>query len=187
MFFLYLRTFSMVHSFSIDKPNSDTDWFTLLLKYTALFMIFWIVAWFGVFYFITKEQDPLIEDSVFNNGGLMSALIAAVVAAFLGYRAWSKFRFGSPFAFHFNDDQSTLTIRLVNTLNNKEREMIIPYDYLRITETDREDALFGKQRIIDIHDRSRLITSFNIELTAWVRHPELDTLVQLFMKFGAMN
>lgn len=173
----------MEQFFSIDKPTSDRNWFTLLLKYTALFMIIWIAAWFAVFYFITKQQEPLIENAVFDNGGWMSAGIAILVVAFLFYRAWSKFRYGAAFAFRFDEAAQVLTIRSVNTMNDREKETTIPYDHLRITELGREDPLFGRQRIFEIRDKNKLISTVNIELTAWIRHPELELLLACLRKF----
>ena len=82
----------------------------------------------------------------------------------------------------FDDNVSEFTVRVVNTLNEKEKDITIPYAQLVIKELDKEDKLFGKQRLFSFYQQGSLMTRVNIDLTAWSRLENLEDLLLLLRK-----
>lgn len=172
----------MVKVFFTDKPTSDTNYFTLFLKYTALFIITWIASWLFLLFFIARKKSEDADNFVFDNGGLISIIIAVGVIIFYIKNASKKYKYGIPFKMTFDDKTSEFTVRVVNTLNDKEKDITIPYTQLVIKETDKEDKLFGKQRLFDFYKQANLMTKVNIDLTAWCRLENLEGLLVLLRK-----
>jgi len=172
----------MANVFLTDKPTSDTNYFTLFLKYTALFIITWIAFWLFLLFIVARKRSEDADNFVFDNGGLISIFIAIGVIIFYIRNAINKYKYGTPFKMTFDNAASEFTVRVVNTLNDKEKDIIIPYTQLVIKEFDKEDKLFGKQRLFDFYQQSNLMTKVNIDMTAWCRLENLDDLLILLRK-----
>jgi hypothetical protein len=168
-------------SYSIDKPSSDNSYFTVFLKYTTLLIVAWIAGWFILLFYVAKFRVKYIEDAILDNGAWVSLAVAISVVIFFARRTFAKYRYGSAFVFSFNDELETLTIRLTNTLNDKEREVQVPYQRLFVLVSGADSRLFGKQRIYSFYDDQIPVTSVNIDLTAWCR---LENLPELLNRFG---
>ncbi|HNP24468.1 MAG TPA: hypothetical protein PKM63_21320 [Panacibacter sp.] len=172
----------MAKSFFTDKPTSDTNYFNLFLKYTALFIITWIASWLLLLFFIARKESENADNFVFDNGGLISIILAVAVIFFYIQNATKKYKYGTPFKMTFDDNVSEFTVRVVNTLNEKEKDITIPYAQLVIKELDKEDKLFGKQRLFSFYQQGSLMTRVNIDLTAWSRLENLEDLLLLLRK-----
>lgn len=165
--------------FETDKPVSDTNLFTLILKYAALLMIAWIGGWMLTLLLLTQDKNDIADDWVADNGGLISLLIAIVVVLFFIFRGIRKYKFGTPYVFEFDNTDQQLRITVVNTLNDKTKTISIPYKELNISRNFTEDRLFGKQRIYRFYQNNQLATKVNIDMTAWCRLTNLDELIRL--------
>jgi len=165
--------------FETDKPVSDTNLFTIILKYAALFMIAWIGGWILTLLILSKDKYDIADDWVADNGGLISLLIAITVVLIFIYRVIRKYKFGSPFVFEFDNARQQLRITVVNTLNDKTKTITIPFNELDISRNFTEDRLFGKQRIYRFYQKNRLVSKVNIDMTAWCRLSNLDELLRL--------
>lgn len=165
--------------FETDKPVSDTNLFTLILKYAALFMIAWIGGWMLTLLLLTQDKNDIADDWVADNGGLISLLIAIVVVLLFIYRGIRKYKFGTPFIIEFDNTGQQLRITVVNTLNDKTKAISIPYKELNISRNFTEDRLFGKHRIYHFYQNNQLVTKVNIDMTAWCRLTNLDELIRL--------
>jgi hypothetical protein len=172
----------MANVFFTDKPSSDTNYFTLFLKYTALFIVTWFAFWLFLLFIIARKKSQDADNFVFDNGGLISIIIAVGVIIFYIQNATKKYKYGTPFKMTFDDNASEFTIRVVNTLNDKEKDITIPYTQLIIKEIKKEDKLFGKQRLFDFYQQANLMTKVNIDLTAWCRLENLEDLLLLLRK-----
>lgn len=165
--------------FETDKPVSDTNLFTLILKYSALFMIAWMGGWILTLLLLTQDKNDIADDWVADNGGLISLLIAIAVVLIFIYRGIRKYKFGTPFIIEFDNTGQQLLITVVNKLNDKTKTISIPFKELNINRNYTEDRLFGKQRIYRFYQNNKLATKVNIDMTAWCRHENLEGLLRL--------
>lgn len=170
--------------YQIDKPASDNSYFTLFLKYSTLFIVAWFLGWGILLLYIEKYKIKFIEDTILDNGGIVSLAVAIAVVIFFARRTYAKYKYGSAFVITFNDTAATCTFRLTNTMNGKEWDVSIPYEHLEVLKEEKQNELFGEQNIYAFYNSRKPVTIINIQLTAWCRLEQLDQLTDKLNGFN---
>ena len=165
--------------YEINKPESELTegYFTLMLKYTTLFIVGWFGGWIFLLIISTRRgnRSSGIGDLFFGNPEYTSIVLALVVIYFFGQRAYKKYKLGLITSIEF--EETKIKLGLLNTINGAHKNKEINIDNVMIEMKTKQDNLFGKQRIFEIYENNILINRLNIELTAWSRHPEIEMLV----------
>lgn len=162
--------------YEINKPESELTegYFTLALKYITLFIIGWIGGWVFLM-FVSSGKRSELSDLLFNNPEYTSIAISLAVIYFFGQRSFKKYRMGLITSIEFNETK--LKLGLLNTINGSHKYKEIETNNLKISLKNKQDNLFGKQRVFEFYEKNILINRLNIELTAWCRHPDIETIV----------
>lgn len=160
--------------YEINKPPSELTegYVVLFMKYITLFIIGWFGGWIMLAIAFRRSSSTLIS----NNLGLISIFIAVAVIYLFGNRAYKKYKLGLLTSVEF--DENTLKLGLLNTINGAHKYKEIPKSFLKVTVISKDDNLLGKQRIFEIYEKTELMNRFNIELTAWCRHPQIEEIVE---------
>jgi len=173
--------------YSIEIPNSDLNHgkLNIFLKYITYFIIGWFVSWIILLYRSTdnKYTEIKLVDFIFDNPGLFSALISLFVVGFLVNRVYTKFKLGQMISIEILPNSSSLILELVNTFNGNIWKVDIPFNHLKVYIDEKENKLFGKQRIVTFFNNGKEVTKINIELTAWCRHSDIDSIISKLKVF----
>lgn len=172
-----------MEKYFIEKPIDDNGIFVLILKYTTLLLVTWIVAFMVIGFVLARKSSS--ATFLTNNIGLISLFIAAAVVFYYVRSIYNKYRLGSLFEITFDNTNNEIKISVVNTLNDKVKERVIKYENLITKPEIKDNGLTGKQRIINIYNRKEYINRLNIDLTAWCRHENIDELIENFKKFSS--
>lgn len=165
--------------YCIEKPTSDSGIIVLILKYTTTFIVPWLAGWLFLSFFLSsKSKIGGHSENIGTVLGLLNILIAVIICIFHIIDSLKKYKMGTPFKFIFDFEHYNLSIRTINTINEKEKEIIIDFNTLRIVEEKKVNLFLGKQRVFNIYNKDKLITILNIDLTAWCRYEQLNELIE---------
>lgn len=175
--------------YEINKPDSELTegYFTLFLKYLTLFL----VGWFGGWLFLLFYKSPRISlksrndfsNLLINNPGVTSIVVGLGVLYFFAQRAYKKSKLGLMTKIEFDDNNSIVILGLLNTMSGAYKERKINIKDIKTILELKNDNLFGRQRIFEIFDKNILVNRLNIDLTAWCRHPEIETIFNKLNQF----
>jgi hypothetical protein len=167
--------------YETNQPPSELSdgYFNLLLKHLVLFILSWVGGWGILTILLVRRPDHHSAIALFINHhlGLISIFIALTIVGIFIYRAFQKYRLGLITDIEFDDIHGQLNFSVINTITGKTTHKNIAYTNLQIREYHVDDKLLGPQRIYEIYEGSTLRNRWNIELTAWTRHPEIDEIV----------
>lgn len=164
--------------FQIQEPTRElTDgYFTLGLKYSVLTLIGWMVgviivciypclAWSG------DKYPPML---VFLNDHHIIHIIASIFLIFFFSKyQFKKYEIGLITNFEFCEEENSLSLSKINTLNGKLRKFSIPYSSLKV----KKGKLIGEQTIYHFYNFDHLISSFNVTLSPWKKHEKFSELI----------
>lgn len=165
--------------YEINKPESELTegYFTLIIKYTTLFILGWLGAWILLLIISTRRgtRNSGIGDVFFGNPEYTSIVIAIAVIYFFGQKAYKNYKLGLITSIEF--EETKLKLGLLNTINGSHKTKEINTSNLKIKMQTKQDSLYGNQRIFEFFENNILINRLNIELTAWNRHTEIELIV----------
>ncbi len=165
--------------YSIEKPESDTGIVVLVMKYSTIFIVPWLAGWlFLSFLFTDKSRSGETSESIGNYLGILNIIIALIICFFHIKESLRKYKMGTPFEFTFDHDLSTLSINTINTINDKEKEVLIDYKNLVVIEEQKNNPFLGRQRVYTLTDKSIPRIILNVDLSAWCRHDQLGELIE---------
>jgi hypothetical protein len=171
----------MNDSYEIDKPTSDLNYLTIGIKYIVLFIILFLGSWIALPLFVSKGRPTRVNSTaelLFENPLWSSLIISIGVIIWFIYRTRKKYKFGEVFKIDFNDSDRKLEINTVNLANNAEKVNHYEYKNLSYDFKNKEDSLFGKQRILKINNNGKTVHEINFDRTAWCRHKRIDKLIE---------
>jgi hypothetical protein len=169
----------------IQEPDRELKEgiFTLVLKYSVLFIVSYM-AGITIFIFKPSRSNSVSNkmDSFMDNPAFFSYIIIVLVFTFYTKRLYDKFKNGLITEFIFDENDNLVQLSLLNTFNGKKRNLNFLINELSVTISTKESILFGKQRVLTFYKteptgQKSIITTLNIELTAWVRHPEIHEVL----------
>ncbi|MBI6120116.1 hypothetical protein [Salegentibacter maritimus] len=171
----------MKESFQIEKPTSDIDIVTAIIKYIVLGITLFLASWIAIPLLISQNRPYRLNKTfeiLFSNPLMSSILISVLVIGFLIYRSWKKYRVGEVYKIYFDDMKQKLIVNTVNTANNKEKVNVYSYSDITYKLNQVTDPLFGYQRILQISEENKNVHSINIDRTAWCRNEHLEELIE---------
>lgn len=171
----------MTNNYKIEKPTSDLNYLTNGIKYVVLGIILFFASWIAVPLFVSQNRPYRLNsvfELIFENPVFFSIGFACLVIGFLIYRTWKKYKFGEVYSIEFNDSKKILEISYVNLANNQEKKRKYHYKNLSFELLNKEDALFGKQRVLLINNNSKKVHEINFDRTAWCRNEQIDQLIE---------
>ena len=170
--------------FNIEKPTNELTegYFSLILKYLIVFIVSWIGGWILLLFLSSGRRHSKLGDYLLNYAEYTSVFIALIVIIILVIRVRRKYKLGLLTYIEFGEDY--VLLNLLNTINGEIRTQRINKRMLKVRITTKDDFLFGKQRILSIYDNNTLINILNVELTAWIRHSQIDHLITKLMNLG---
>jgi hypothetical protein len=177
--------------FEIDKPAYHTNWLILSIKYFTFFIILWIANIIIVLGVIQKNTNFGIF--VDENLGTITFLTALAAIFYIGFRINKKYRLGNLFEITFDDDNKCLSLLVINSNTNAISLKKINYADLKIVsythteDTHQANKILGNQRIIKIYNRSTLVNTLHIEMTAWCRHHEIEYIIEKLNTVASLN
>jgi len=171
----------MTDSYEIEKPISDLNFLTIGIKYTVLFIVLFLTSWIAIPLFVSRGRPTRVNTTaelLFENPLWSSLIISIGVITWFIYRTRKKYKFGEVFKIDFNDSDQKLEIKTVNLANNQEKDNHYDYKNLSYDFQNKEDSLFGKQRILKIKNYDRTVHEINFDRTAWCRNERIDKLIE---------
>ena len=171
----------MNNSFQIEKPTSDLNIVTSVIKYIVLSIILFLASWIAIPLLISQNRPYRLNNTfelLFTNPIISSILITVLVIGFLIYRTWKKYRFGEVYKIEFYDSDQKLVVKTVNTANNREKVNYYYYSDISYRLDQTTDPLFGDQRILRINEKDKTAHLINIDRTAWCRNEHLEELIE---------
>lgn len=172
-------------TFSIENPDYELSngYFTLVIKYLALFAATWIACWLLLLFLpkggLSGSSFRWISIFLRHPSG-MSILFAVGVIGSYSLKLYKRAKFGLLKSITINED--TIEMILFNEVNGKSRTRTVPISSFHTHLKEENHILFGQQRIVDVFDNGQKITSLNIDKTAWCRHPEVEMLISALTK-----
>lgn len=171
----------MNNSYEVEKPASDLNFLTIGIKYIVLSIVLFLASWIAIPLFVSKRRPARINTSVelLSENPLWSSLIISTgVIIWFIYRIRKKYKFGEVFKIDFNESDQKLKIKTVNLANNQEKDNLYDYENLSFDIQNKEDPLFGKQRILKIKNYDLIVHQINFDRTAWCRNEWIDELIE---------
>ena len=169
--------------YEIENVAKNEGCFVSLLKYLTLGVVGFFVLW------IMLLQNT--NDMFFDYGAEVSAAAVVVIFGLLAYRAMKKS--GRLYKITFNDEEQLLQLTIGNTFTGNDTEKNIAYRYLRLEENIKpifrdvstvmgRDILdsdkLSQNRKIQLYDKRVLVTTIDVDITAWCRHQQIDELIK---------
>lgn len=167
--------------YEIEKPSSDLNYLTIVIKYIVLFIVFFLASWFAIPLLFANGRSTRVNKNaelLFENPLLFSALISIGVISWFIYRTRRKYKLGEVFQINFNDSDQKLEIKTVNLANNMVKDNYYDYQNLSYYLQHTQDSLFGKQRILTIKNYGKTVHQINFDRTAWCRNERIEHLIE---------
>ena len=167
-------------SYEIEKPISDLNPLTSLIKYIVLFIVLFLSSWVAIPLFLSKGRatrvNPITQ-FLAENAFIFSFLITIAIISWFIYNSRKQYKFGEVYRIDFNDAEQKLYIKSINLSNNLEKETDYDYKNISFSIYNTKDALFGKQRILSIFNHNNPVHVINIDRTGWCRNENIDNLI----------
>lgn len=96
-------------------------------------------------------------------------------------KIYRKYSLGLITSFSFGE--KNLTIKIINTLNGKEREIDLTNAQSHVETEEKNSFFYGKHIVYHFYNNLDLITNLTIDANAWKRHPEIEIIKQELDKF----
>lgn len=169
--------------YEIENVAKNEGCFVSLLKYLTLGVVGFFVLW------IMLLQNT--NDLYLDYGAEVSAVVAVVIFGFLAYRAMKKS--GRLYKITFNDEEQLLQLTIGNTFTGNDTEKSIVYRSLRVVENIKpifrdmsivsgrnilDSDKLSQNRKIQLYNKTGLVTTIDIDITAWCRYQQIDELIK---------
>jgi len=177
----------MTDSYEIEKPTSDLNYLTIGIKYIVLFIVIFLASWIAIPLLVSTGRPTrvnIVAKFLFENTFLFSVLISVVILSWFIYRTIKKYKLGEVFKIEFNDFDHKLNIKTTNLANNHEKDNSYEYKNIVYKLCNSKDALFGKQRVLQILNNNKTVHEINFDRTAWCRNERIDKLIEKVEKLG---
>tara|TARA_R110002050_G_scaffold299255_1_gene464324 strand:+ start:1528 stop:2070 length:543 start_codon:yes stop_codon:yes gene_type:complete len=171
----------MKNTYEIEKPTSETNYFTIVIKYVVLFIVLFLASWIAIPLFISKGRGSRINpvaEFLAENPIIFSLLFSVSIISWFIFRIKKKYKYGEVYKIKFDDVKKVLNIWTVNTMNQAEKLFNYDYETIDFKFYKADDALFGKQRILHILKNEKALHEINFDRTAWCRNDKLENLIE---------
>ncbi|MBU2906402.1 hypothetical protein KO529_16520 [Arenibacter algicola] len=171
----------MTNIYEIEKPATETNYFTIGIKYVVLFIVLFLTSWIAIPLFIAKGRGSRINpvaEFLAENPLPFSLIFSATIIAWFVYWIRKKYKYGEVFKINFDDATQILNVWTINTMNKAEKAYKYDYETLDFKFYKADDALFGKQRILHILKNQKTAHEINFDRTAWCRNEGLENLIE---------
>lgn len=163
-----------------EKHHELTEgYLMLIIKYSVVLLLAWmigilIVFTYPCFAWSGNKYPPMLVS--INDYNIINILLSIIGIYVYSKRLFKQVENGLLIEIDFNEKEIHLTI--MNTLNGKIREVCVPNTDFKVISQIKKSSLYGNQRIYDFYQKNLIITSLNLDLTAWKRSSQLDSLIQ---------
>lgn len=175
--------------FKIQEPNHELTegYFILIIKISVLISFAWMIGLLIIYTYpcITWDGNKYPPTLLFLDKYHVLSLICTVVALyFYTRRIAKKYKNRLITNFLFDEEKQQLSLELLNIYTGKTTTEIIDYKNLNIAYENKNDKLYGSQRIFHFLHDSKPISTLNIDRCAWRKHPEIDALILKLKQFN---
>lgn len=172
--------------FHINEPDHELTigYFTIILKYSVLIASSWIFGWLLVLFLPLRDGVGYSNNTgafALENRQIISCLLIIIVFIYYSYSLYNKSKFGLIKELEFSENTTKLNI--INLVTGKNKLIEINNTNLKVILNEKHHPLFGRQREYRFEELHNLTAKFNVDMTAWVRHPEIDKIIQQLEKY----
>lgn len=161
-----------------EKIHELTEGYLMvLIKYSVVFFLAWmigilIVFTYPCFAWSGDKYPPALE--FINDYNIITWILVAIGFYFYTVYLIKKSRNGLLIEIEFLENKTEMQI--INTFSGKVKLESIPSSDLKIILEEKPSKLYGNLRTFHFYSNNTLITSLNLDLTAWKNHSSITNL-----------
>lgn len=167
--------------YRIQQPDYELSngYFTIVIKYLALFAVTWIACWLLLLFLpksgLSGSSFRWISIFLLHPAG-MSVLLGIAVIGYYSLSLYKRAKYGVLTTIDFRKD--VVKLILFNPISGSSTMKDIPTPTFKVHFKREKHLLYGQQRIFELSNDKERITILNIDRTAWCRHSEVDELMK---------